>query len=66
MAERLLTGPELDALETEFEAFENAARADGSLDRFHGLAEALVERFRPDPVRMAEAASVVGCHAAAR
>ena len=66
MAERLLTGPELDALETDFESFEKAARADGSLDRFHGLSDALVERFPPDPGRMAEAASVVGCHAQSR
>jgi hemerythrin-like domain-containing protein len=66
MAERLLTGPELDALETDFESFEAAARADGSLDRFHGLADALVERFRPDPVRMAEAARPLACHAPVR
>ena len=41
MAERLLTGPELDALETAFEGFEKTMRGDGSLDRFHALAEAL-------------------------
>ena len=62
MAERLLTGPEFDALETAFEGCEKTMRADGSLDRFHCLAEALTARFRPDPARMAEAASVVGCH----
>jgi hemerythrin-like domain-containing protein len=63
MAERLLTGPELDALETDFEGFEKAMRGDGSLDRFHALADALGARFRPDPARMAEAASMLGCHA---
>ena len=64
MAERLLTGTELDALETAFEGFEKTMRGDGSLDRFHALAEALTARFRPDPGRMAEAASLVGCHGA--
>ncbi len=62
MAERLLTAPEFDALETDFERLEKAMRADGSLDRFHGLAGALSARFRPDPGRMAEAARIVGCH----
>jgi hemerythrin-like domain-containing protein len=66
MAERLLTGPEWDALETDFEKADGAMRADGSLDRFHALADALVARFRPDPERMAEAAGALGCHAAAR
>jgi hemerythrin-like domain-containing protein len=63
MAERLLTGPEFDALETQFEGFEKTMRADGSLDRFHALADALSARFRPDPGRMAEATSMLGCHA---
>jgi len=62
MAERLLTAPELDALETDFERLEKTMRADGSFDRFHGLAGALSARFRPDPGRMAEAARPVGCH----
>jgi hemerythrin-like domain-containing protein len=66
MAERLLTGPELDALLTELEGFEKVMRADGSLDRFHGLADALVARFRPDPARTADAAGMVGCHALTR
>ena len=63
MAERLLSGPEMDRLETEFETFEKTMRADGSFDRFHALAETLVAGFPPDPGRMAEAASQVGCHA---
>jgi hemerythrin-like domain-containing protein len=66
MAERLLTGPELDALESDFERLEKLMRGDGSLDRYHGLADALCARFRPDPGRMAEAASMVACHAVAR
>jgi len=66
MAERLLTGPELDALETDFEKADAATRADGSLERLLGLADALQARFRPDPGRMAEAGLAVGCHAAVR
>jgi hypothetical protein len=66
MAERLLSGPELDALETGFEKADAATRADGSLERLLGLADALQARFRPDPGRMAEAGRVVGCLAAVR
>ncbi len=61
MAERLLTGPEMDAMETEFEALEARMRGDGSLDRLHGLADRLTAAFRPDPARMAAAAQMVGC-----
>ena len=61
MAVRLLEGPELDAMETDFEAFEARMRADGSFDRLHGLAEGITTRFRPDPTRMAAAANMVGC-----
>jgi len=66
MAERLLTGPELDRLETEFETFEKTMRADGSIERFGALADKLLAAFRPDPGRMAAAASLVGCHAIAQ
>jgi hemerythrin-like domain-containing protein len=61
MAVRLLTGPELDAMETEFQALEARMRADGSLDRLHALADRLTAAFRPDPARMAAAAQMVGC-----
>ena len=61
MAMRLLTGPEMDAMETEFEALEARMRADGSYDRLHALADRLTASFRPDPARMAAAAQMVGC-----
>ena len=61
MALRLLTGPELDAMETAFEAFDARIRADGSLERLHGLADRLTAAFRPDPARMAAAAQAVAC-----
>ena len=60
MAVRLLTGPELDAMETEFRAQEARLRAEGVLDRVHALAGRLTAEFRPDPARMA-AAQMVGC-----
>lgn len=61
MAIRLLDGPELDALETAFERFEAGLREDGSYDRLLTLSETLTRTFRPDPVRMATAAQMVGC-----
>ena len=61
MALRLLTGPEMDAMETDFEALEARMRADGSYDRFHSLADRLTAAYRPDPARMAAAAQLVGC-----
>ena len=49
MAVRLLTGPEMDAMETEFEALEARMRADGSYDRLHGLADRLTAAVPPGP-----------------
>ena len=61
MALRLLTGPEMDSMETDFEAFEARMRADGSYDGLYGLADRLIAAFRPEPSRMAAAAQLVGC-----
>ena len=61
MAVRLLTGPEMDAMATDFEAFEALMRADGSYDRLHGLADRLTAAHRPDPSRVAAAAQAMGC-----
>jgi hemerythrin-like domain-containing protein len=58
MALRMLTAPELDAMNTEFEKFEASFRADGSLDRLAALADKLTTLFRPDPARMAETAAM--------
>jgi hemerythrin-like domain-containing protein len=60
MAVRLLTGPEMDEMETDFAAFESRLRADGSYDRLLGLADRLTAAFGPDPARMAAAAQMVG------
>jgi hemerythrin-like domain-containing protein len=61
LALRLLTGPELDAMDGQFEAFEARLRADGQLDQLSALADRLTARFRPDPARMAEAANLSAC-----
>ena len=61
MAVRLLTGPEMDSMATDFEAFEARMRADGSYDGLYGLADRLIAAFRPEPSRMAAAAQLVGC-----
>ena len=61
MALQALTGPELDAINGEFEAFERGLRADGTYDRLRALAERLTARSRPDPARMAAAARMSPC-----
>jgi hemerythrin-like domain-containing protein len=61
MALQVLTGPELDAMEAQFAAFETGLRADGSYDALEALAERLVARFAPDPARMAAAAQMSHC-----
>ena len=60
MAVRLLTAPEMDAMEAEFAAFDARLRADGSYDRLHALADRLTATFRPDPARLT-AAQGLGC-----
>jgi hemerythrin-like domain-containing protein len=61
MALRLLTGPELDAILAEFDAFDAGRRSDGTHDRLEALADRLVAAFRPDPARMAAAENLVAC-----
>lgn len=61
MALEVLSGAELDAMSTEFEAFEARMHADGSYERLQRLAERLTTRFRPDPARMAAAAEMPHC-----
>ena len=61
LALRMFTGPELDAMDSQFEAFETRIRADGQFDHLLALADRLTARFRPDPARMAEAANLSAC-----
>ncbi len=61
MALRALTGPELDEMETAFEAFEKRLSGEGTEDRLRGLADRLVSAFAPDEARMAAAAAMSPC-----
>jgi len=61
MALQVLTGPELDVMETEFEAFEKGLEGEGTRDRLVRLADHLVASFPPDPARMAVAAAALAC-----
>jgi hemerythrin-like domain-containing protein len=60
MALQVLTGPELDAMNGQFEAFDARLRADGSHDRLRALADRLTTRFRPDAER-APATGLLAC-----
>jgi hemerythrin-like domain-containing protein len=60
-AVQVLTARELDAMNTDFEVFEQVMRADGSYDTLRALAERLTVRFRPDPARMESAAQMSHC-----
>ncbi len=57
MSERVLSAAEFETMLSDFEAFERAAGADGTRDRFSALAERLVASFRPDEARMASGAA---------
>lgn len=61
LALQVLTAPELDAMNTQFEEFEARMQADGSSDALQDLAERLTARFHPDPARMAAAAQMLHC-----
>jgi hemerythrin-like domain-containing protein len=61
MALRVLTGPELDAIDEQFAAFAARVEGDGSMDRLRALADRLVGFFRPDPARMEAAAHLLPC-----
>jgi len=61
LALRMLTGPELDAMNTQFEAFEAQLRAEGLIDRLSALAERLTTRFPPNSAAMADAVLLHAC-----
>jgi hemerythrin-like domain-containing protein len=61
MALRALSGPELDEMETAFEAFEKRLSGDGTGDRLRARAERLTSALAPDPERMAAAAAMPHC-----
>ena len=61
MALRVLTGPELDQMASDFEEFARRQVQDGTEDRLRALADHLVSSFAPDPDRMAAAAKMPHC-----
>lgn len=61
MALQILTGPELDQMETDFEAFARRQAEDGTEDLLRTVADRLVSTFAPDPARMAAAAEMSHC-----
>jgi hemerythrin-like domain-containing protein len=61
MAMRALTGPELDQMETAFEAFDQRMTGEAAGDRLRALAERLTSSFPPDASRMAAAAAMSHC-----
>ena len=61
MAQRVLTAPELDQMETAFEDFEKRLDAEGAGERLRALADRLTSSFAPDPERMAAAAAMSHC-----
>ena len=61
MALRMLTGTELEQMETAFEAFGKRLDADGTEQRLRALADRLRSSFAPDPERMAAAAALPAC-----
>ena len=61
MALRTLSGPELDQMETAFEAFEKQLTGNAAGDQLRALAERLITSFAPDPERMAAAAAMPHC-----
>lgn len=65
MALRMLTGPELDQMESEFEEFARRQALDGTEDGLRALADRLLSSFAPDPDRMAAAAALPHCGAGA-
>jgi hemerythrin-like domain-containing protein len=61
MALQMLTGPELDQMETAFEAFERRLSGDATEERLRAVADRLTSAFAPDPERMAAAANMPHC-----
>jgi hemerythrin-like domain-containing protein len=61
MALQAVPADEMTALADDFEAFERGVMGEGEHQRFHALAEALIESYPPDPERMAAASACSGC-----
>ena len=61
MAIQAIPHDEMEAMNADFEAFEANVMGAGEHEKFHALADRLVEAYPPDPVRMAEGSACTGC-----
>ncbi len=61
MAVQTLPKDEMGKLSEAFEAFENEIMGAGAHERFHALAEKLIESYPPNPAKMGQGESCVGC-----
>lgn len=61
MAEQAIPAPRMAYLADQFEAFEKEEMGEGAHEKFHALAQALIEAYPPDPVKMAAGSACMGC-----
>ena len=61
MALQAIPQAEMEAMAEDFEAFEANVMGAGEHERFHALADRLVDAYPPDPARMAAGAACTGC-----
>jgi hemerythrin-like domain-containing protein len=62
MAMQALPPAELEQLGHDFDVFEREVMGEGAHERFHALAEKLVQTYPPDPATSASGDSCIGCH----
>jgi hemerythrin-like domain-containing protein len=62
MALQAVPPSEMERLAEDFESFERDVMGEGAHEHFHALAEKLIQNYPPDPARMAQDPSCIGCH----
>jgi len=61
MALQAVPAAVMEKMSEDFEAFESSVMGEGAHERFHKLAESLIEAYPPDPERMAAGSACTGC-----
>lgn len=61
MALQAIPAAEMEAMAEDFEAFEENVMGAGEHEKFHALADKLIDAYPPDPARMAEGSACTGC-----
>ncbi len=61
MALQAIPHAEIEAMAEDFEAFEQSVMGAGEHEKFHALADQLIEAYPPDPARMAAGSACTGC-----